>query len=1612
MMRPLVEASIVSRSQDNAESISTRNKLVNGMFSFFDFIFPIANQFEQYGHFNSFIYAIVYIYVLLQNIFTSLWSAQTCWLFGNEKTIDTVDYLSKIFWLITIKIDFDDSSTTFQERRNYRENLGFSMLIFDAGYIGNLFIAHIVIFILFIAIVVMQFLIYRKNHHLDKWTIRLSRFFYEIISQILILPISAFIGASLLLVIKLKNSIYWAYVIIGIIILLTYLSFYMLMLRITTRSTIIHKSISGTFEFKPVFYLYLFNAIYGILNYLFQIFPVFMMIFCQISHAALIVYIFVVANTMLPFYTIAGNVMFFVTTMVGPILDIVSIAAYIDKTKLVPVLLLIFWGVGIVVSAIIFSFIVFYRIKKICNELTYEKGKEYKINDSFELYNSLKLKENENKSLCYMRVAFTNSLESFIDFSLTSYILDNFDSNRSQIATMQILSYFPSESRHMNLVFSCASAKNDLKIEERFLVYQVYRLKSLRQTSTSSDSNEILTKLRTQTEQCIGDVVMFWKSNNPDITYFEHLSKEESKLDSLWIKSIRDYPNSSKFCEEYIRFLLECSTDFVKAIYLKQRADMIEMGRNFSIDISFRSMAGSFPNYIKKGLINTKGKVIWKNSQCDSEASNNETNQSIFNQADSNSSSISQSSSSSSSISSVEDIELEAEVEDKVSKFLLTHSKLRMALFHALKGRSHFSITWMPISFIIAFFISIAAFIGFYFYIKNVYSERQDSMLLLLYCAKTRFFHGLASLSLFLEYSESVQKFNLSSIIHVQCDQPSYLPIESEFPLNYIALSFAQDSKTSLNQMITQVAKMAMNSLNIHEMANALVTKDDIFSICWGGKNITIEKESLKNLVSFSYYNQQRLAANMHHDHFYQDNNFCELLINWNMISQKSNDLMDDIIKYQDSRADTISHSSLIFLIALPIAIFIILFIPIMLCSLIFVNYMNKIANALSSMSKEMKDLSTKPLRKGDQDVSAQITSEPKTGVTKMLFLNIIQLLFSLAAGILFLMMIWTADKGSSVIGQLVMWEKYSSIRLVTSLEAGFHALHAVVLGNPSVSQFVDRNIEIEKALLVVQILINANDNLLKGTTDSDPCNGYDSLIDSINLEETCTTDGGTTDFHDTYKCGSVNQILSVLKDLITNIVTTPDKYNGITDYNTVSLFHLLNNHLWSKLDAVNHRFSELVELKFHSMMISSLILMIFGIIFCIIVLIFGIITRNNAASTLSAALSQVKRVPPLQMLQNKEIKNILLNKSTDVVKGTGNSLARNILHKSTDALLCTSITGVIEIVNPSVTTILGFTPEQLLGQSVSILFEETQAEKVNNEMIMMKDGQSSSQYEEHLKCISDSGKMVPCYVTILGMKRVGSITAESFVLILKDETELMEQQQNAEEAKTQSENLLYQILPRDIVIRLNRGEKGISFTVPSASIIFIDIVKFSEYTAALAPQDIMGNLSLIFAGFDRLIKKYSLITKIKLIGDVYMAASGLFATEDNPTEHATQTVRFGLDTITELEEINVKLNASLQVRVGVNTGGPLIAGVLGADKPLFDIIGDPINVASRLQSTDIPGKVQIPQSTCDYISHLDFNIAPRGEVFLKGKGNVNTFLVTPAISFACFELSKNFDED
>jgi class 3 adenylate cyclase len=134
-------------------------------------------------------------------------------------------------------------------------------------------------------------------------------------------------------------------------------------------------------------------------------------------------------------------------------------------------------------------------------------------------------------------------------------------------------------------------------------------------------------------------------------------------------------------------------------------------------------------------------------------------------------------------------------------------------------------------------------------------------------------------------------------------------------------------------------------------------------------------------------------------------------------------------------------------------------------------------------------------------------------------------------------------------------------------------------------------------------------------------------------------------------------------------------------------------------------------------------------------------------------------------------------------------------------------------------------------------------------------------------------------------------------------------------------------------------------------------------------------------------------MTKIKCIGDCYMAAGGIFSEVNQPAVHAKEMVEFGLAAIRALGTVNGEVNQSLRIRVGINTGGPIVAGVLGTEKPTFEILGPAINMAQQMEHTGIPMNVHMSRSTYELVYSGNFIIRERGEVTIK-QGQVVTYLV------------------
>lgn len=245
--------------------------------------------------------------------------------------------------------------------------------------------------------------------------------------------------------------------------------------------------------------------------------------------------------------------------------------------------------------------------------------------------------------------------------------------------------------------------------------------------------------------------------------------------------------------------------------------------------------------------------------------------------------------------------------------------------------------------------------------------------------------------------------------------------------------------------------------------------------------------------------------------------------------------------------------------------------------------------------------------------------------------------------------------------------------------------------------------------------------------------------------------------------------------------------------------------------------------------------------------------------------------------------------------------------------------------------------------------------------------------------------------VPLFFMLNIGAVTAIAFVLLYYFVRERDRALFLLREEQDRSERLLLNVLPREIAPILKAEEKTIADHFDSASVLFADIVGSTPMFSELEPAEAVDWLNEVFSMFDHLVKKYDL-EKIRTIGDNYMVASGV------PTprpDHAKATALLALDILEQLKGIPARKQKRIQFRLGINSG-PLVAGVIGKTKFHYDLWGDTVNTASRMESHGEVGKIHITQATYELIKG-DFECVSRGRIPIKGKGEMETwFLVGP----------------
>lgn len=329
----------------------------------------------------------------------------------------------------------------------------------------------------------------------------------------------------------------------------------------------------------------------------------------------------------------------------------------------------------------------------------------------------------------------------------------------------------------------------------------------------------------------------------------------------------------------------------------------------------------------------------------------------------------------------------------------------------------------------------------------------------------------------------------------------------------------------------------------------------------------------------------------------------------------------------------------------------------------------------------------------------------------------------------------------------------------------------------------------------------------------------------------------------------------------------------------------------------------------------------------------------------------------------------------------------RSIFENATEGIFQATFDGRYITANPSLARILGYSsPEELITKIID-LGKQVYVEPMRLEDLVALMQKYETLNEVESKVYRQDGSII--WIS----ENIDTVKDENGNLIYYEGTvaEITARRQDEvslRNARERAELLLLNILPQPVAERLKKGERTIADSFESVTVMFADLVDFTEFSSQISPTELVEILNQIFSKFDRLAKQHG-VEKIKTIGDAYMAVAGLPKPQEN---HAQAIAEMALDMQEVIAQFNAQTNTRFKLRIGINTG-PVVAGVIGIQKFSYDLWGDTVNTASRMESQGLPGCIQVSASTYKLLQE-HYSFERRGSLEIKGKGKMLAYLL------------------
>ena len=501
------------------------------------------------------------------------------------------------------------------------------------------------------------------------------------------------------------------------------------------------------------------------------------------------------------------------------------------------------------------------------------------------------------------------------------------------------------------------------------------------------------------------------------------------------------------------------------------------------------------------------------------------------------------------------------------------------------------------------------------------------------------------------------------------------------------------------------------------------------------------------------------------------------------------------------------------------------------------------------------------------------------------------------------------------------------------------------------------------------------------------PFIGMIDSLDSANTKNTCPDD--KTKMRGTFLCLDTDLQVYFFRNIM-NRITYPYEFDntstiaatGGTGYDEMWFLaiHLYNTLFAPMLATMVDTIVNDLNTGIQPILATSISMLVLIVVFYIV----SIISIRKINNQLMFGIGLLKFCPESAIQGSPRLLSLLSGHygfTQDDTTERNAAFYDTLVHKLSDiVIICKKDDLTITTTNAAFDEMFSKEPDSCIGREVKSLLAELGL-KGRIDPIFEKSCQSllSYQKDETTIFIAFSSLTIGEYIFING----------------RDQTREMKHMQLIQDERSKSDAMLRTIIPVSLVSRVQAGESNISFSVQSASVLFLDIVSFTPWCGGSTAEHVMLTLNTIFSYMDEAVATHATLMRMKCIGDCYMAAGGIFSEGDRSEIHAKEMVEFGIEAIHVIERVNSELNENLKIRVGINTGGPIVAGIIGTAKPTFEILGPTINMAQQMEHHGIPMNVQITRSVYELIYGGSFKIKERGEIECKDK-KVLAYIVSP----------------